>query len=69
VHGSLHERVAAARHSLVESRPRFFAFRNDYLPRLLGGARHLEIGPGHGLLLYFKAATGRLGSVLARNPD
>lgn len=29
---------------------------NSYLPSLVSGTDHLEIGPGHGLLLYFAAA-------------
>jgi 2-polyprenyl-3-methyl-5-hydroxy-6-metoxy-1,4-benzoquinol methylase len=33
----------------------FAAYLNDYLPRLPIGAAHLEIGPGHGLLLLFAA--------------
>lgn len=43
----------------------FSYFVNDYLPRLKDGARHLEIGPGHGLFLYFAAATGRLSRIAA----
>lgn len=31
----------------------FTHFATDYLARLAPGSRHLEIGPGHGLLLYF----------------
>ena len=31
----------------------FAHFANDFLGRLSTGARHLEIGPGHGLFLYF----------------
>lgn len=30
-------------------------FVTDYLPRLTPGALHLEIGPGHGIFLYFAA--------------
>lgn len=41
----------------------FAAFANDYLPRLPEGARHLEIGPGHGLFLYFAASDPRVASV------
>lgn len=36
---------------------------NRYLPSLPAGADHLEIGPGHGLLLYFAAARPGIGSV------
>ncbi|HWU72890.1 MAG TPA: class I SAM-dependent methyltransferase [Sphingomonas sp.] len=41
----------------------FAAFANDYLPRLPEGARHLEIGPGHGLFLYFAASDPRVAAV------
>lgn len=43
----------------------FAYFVDAYLPRLAEGARHLEIGPGHGLLLYFAAASRRLSKVAA----
>lgn len=43
----------------------FSHFVKGYLPQLHDGARHLEIGPGHGLLLYFAAATRRLGHIAA----
>jgi 2-polyprenyl-3-methyl-5-hydroxy-6-metoxy-1,4-benzoquinol methylase len=33
----------------------FDFFRTDFLPRLKAGTRHLEVGPGHGLFLYFAA--------------
>ena len=33
----------------------FAAYLNNYLPRLPDGASHLEIGPGHGLLLLLAA--------------
>ena len=36
---------------------------NSYLPLLPPGANHLEIGPGHGLLLYYAAARSDVGSV------
>lgn len=36
---------------------------NTYLPLLPAGANHLEIGPGHGLLLYFAASRPEIGSV------
>ncbi len=36
---------------------------NTYLPSLPAGADHLEIGPGHGLLLYFAASRPEIGSV------
>lgn len=41
----------------------FAYFVDTYLPRLPEDARHLEIGPGHGLLLYFAAASGRLSKI------
>lgn len=41
----------------------FASFVNDYLPRLGEGARHLEIGPGHGLFLFFSASAANVGSV------
>ncbi|HEX4695896.1 class I SAM-dependent methyltransferase [Sphingomonas sp.] len=41
----------------------FAAFVNDFLPRLPEGARHLEIGPGHGLFLYFAASDPRVASI------
>lgn len=41
----------------------FASFVNDYLPRLGDGARHLEIGPGHGLFLFFAASAANVGSV------
>jgi ubiquinone/menaquinone biosynthesis C-methylase UbiE len=34
-----------------------------YLPRLPAGADHLEIGPGHGIFLYFAAIAANVGSV------
>ena len=43
----------------------FAYFVDAYLPRLPAGGRHLEIGPGHGLLLYFAAASGRLSRIAA----
>lgn len=43
----------------------FAYFVDHYLPRLPAGGRHLEIGPGHGLLLYFAAASGRLSKIAA----
>ncbi len=36
---------------------------NSYLPSLPDAADHLEIGPGHGLLLYFAAIRPEIGSV------
>ena len=32
---------------------------DDFLPNTLLNGRHLEVGPGHGLLLYFAAKSGR----------
>ena len=34
-----------------------------YLPRLPHGADHLEIGPGHGIFLYFASEVADIGSV------
>lgn len=41
----------------------FGSFVIDYLPRLREGSRHLEIGPGHGLFLYFAAIDPRVAEV------
>jgi len=41
----------------------FASYVNDYLPRLPAGAAHLEIGPGHGLFLYFAARREGVGRV------
>jgi len=41
----------------------FAYFVDQYLTHLPEGARHLEIGPGHGLLLYFAAASGQLSKI------
>ncbi len=38
-------------------------FEKDYLPTLPPGTAHLEIGPGHGLLLYLAAKSARVASV------
>jgi 2-polyprenyl-3-methyl-5-hydroxy-6-metoxy-1,4-benzoquinol methylase len=38
-------------------------FVADYLPRLKPGARHLEIGPGHGIFLYFAALRPEISSL------
>lgn len=38
---------------------------NSYLPRLGAGYRHLEIGPGHGLLLHHVAMDPRCGEIRA----
>jgi 2-polyprenyl-3-methyl-5-hydroxy-6-metoxy-1,4-benzoquinol methylase len=37
-------------------------FEERYLPGLAPGTRHLEIGPGHGLLLYFAATAPAVAS-------
>ena len=37
----------------------------DYLPVLAVGSDHLEIGPGHGIFLYFAARRTEIGSVSA----
>lgn len=41
----------------------FEAYVNGYLPRLPAGAAHLEIGPGHGLFLFFAARLARLARI------
>lgn len=41
----------------------FASYVNDYLPRLPANAAHLEIGPGHGLFLYFAARRLTAGRV------
>ena len=41
----------------------FACFANDYLDMLTPGARHLEIGPGHGLFLHFAASHHAVGAV------
>ena len=38
-------------------------YADDYLPSLPEGAAHLEIGPGHGLLLLFAARRPSLGRI------
>lgn len=40
----------------------FQMYQRDFLPSVAGGRRHLEIGPGHGLLLYSaaKVLTGHI---------
>lgn len=39
------------------------AYLNKYLPGLAPGARHLEVGPGHGFFLYFAAADPRVATL------
>ena len=41
----------------------FAAYVNGYLPRLPAGGAHLEIGPGHGLFLFFAARQPRLARI------
>jgi 2-polyprenyl-3-methyl-5-hydroxy-6-metoxy-1,4-benzoquinol methylase len=41
----------------------FASFVNDYLPLVADQADHLEIGPGHGLFLYFAARSARVAKV------
>ncbi|MDQ2861451.1 MAG: class I SAM-dependent methyltransferase [Pseudomonadota bacterium] len=41
----------------------FASYANDYLPRLPAGAAHLEIGPGHGLFLFFAAREASIARV------
>jgi len=38
-------------------------FVNRYLPRLEPGTNHLEIGPGHGIFLYFAAQSDCIDSI------
>lgn len=38
---------------------------NTFLPKLPTGFRHLEIGPGHGLLLHYAALAGACGTLEA----
>lgn len=40
-------------------------YKESFLPSLPAGADHLEIGPGHGLLLSMAAAEPRVGSLTA----
>lgn len=58
MNGVLVSSVLWANHSAA-----FASFDRDFLPRVREGARHLEIGPGHGLLLYLAARHPRVGSV------
>jgi 2-polyprenyl-3-methyl-5-hydroxy-6-metoxy-1,4-benzoquinol methylase len=41
----------------------FAYFVDEYLPRLRDKSNHLEIGPGHGLFLYFAASANNVVSV------
>ena len=43
----------------------FDYFRTHFLPGNESGARHLEVGPGHGLGLYFAAQDPRIGTLEA----
>lgn len=58
VNGILISHVAWANHANALG-----SFVNDYLPRVKEGADHLEIGPGHGIILYFAAIDSKVGSV------
>jgi 2-polyprenyl-3-methyl-5-hydroxy-6-metoxy-1,4-benzoquinol methylase len=40
-------------------------YSREFLPRNVDGYSHLEIGPGHGLLLYYAAGDSRAASVSA----
>ena len=40
-------------------------YRRKYLDRLTDGSRHLEIGPGHGLLLAYACDCSHVGGVVA----
>jgi len=39
------------------------SYAHEYLPSLRSGSDHLEIGPGHGLFLYFAAACPKVATV------
>ncbi len=41
----------------------FAHFATQYLPQLPANSRHLEIGPGHGLLLYFAAQSPNVRAI------
>ena len=43
----------------------FDYFRTDFLPKNPDGSRHLEVGPGHGLFLYFAAKDSRIATLEA----
>lgn len=43
----------------------FDHFRTDFLTRLPAGAQHLEVGPGHGLFLYFASQHPNVAEVVA----
>ena len=51
-------------HVLWDNHARAMAhFQSQYLPSIQDRARHLEIGPGHGLLLHLAAQSPRVGSL------
>jgi 2-polyprenyl-3-methyl-5-hydroxy-6-metoxy-1,4-benzoquinol methylase len=51
-------------HVLWENHARAMShFEQRYLPSLPAGTRHLEIGPGHGLLLHFASRAAKISSV------
>lgn len=41
----------------------FDFFRTDFLTRLPNGARHLEVGPGHGFFLYYASQHPAISSI------
>jgi 2-polyprenyl-3-methyl-5-hydroxy-6-metoxy-1,4-benzoquinol methylase len=43
----------------------FDYFRTDFLPRLPEAANYLEVGPGHGLFLYFASQSAKVGTLEA----
>lgn len=43
----------------------FDHFRTDFLTRLPSGAQHLEVGPGHGLFLFFASQHPNVAEVVA----
>lgn len=58
MNGLLISNVVWANHAAA-----FAYYVNTYLPAVREGADHLEIGPGHGLFLYFAAQSDRIASV------
>lgn len=60
VHGILISQFIWSPHALA-----FDYFRTDFLPGNAEGTRHLEVGPGHGLFLYFASQDPRIASLEA----
>ena len=62
-HGALHELRAAHPRHVGQSCPGALShFESVYLPSLPPNARHLEIGPGHGLLLHLASQAPAVAS-------